>query len=363
MSLLLAKMQAAADGNYMHRQAKLFSLLAIEEPEAHLHPAMQYQFLNFLNTNMSKHNVSQIFITTHSTQIVSAVEIDDVVCLHVPNYGGIKAGYPHLIYKDTSEDKYSKAFVQRFLDATRSDIFFANKLIFVEGVAEEMLLSVFAKYEGYDLAKEHVLVVNMGGRYFNHFLKMFDSTNFWGINKKVACITDIDPCCDGCSCYPYEYGVDANKTYTHHADEELKKYAAHPNIRYFRQDEKFGKTLEYDIMRANPNCEMLILGDMKNEKELKDIMSKSTLAEKLSVLRKSVENDRIKASLAVSNWTEQEKSDALVSSRYLNSIGKGDNALALSVVLEENFKKDVHERVPFTVPQYIKDAFKWLFQK
>lgn len=80
MSLLLAKMQALADGNYMHRQAKLFSLLAIEEPEAHLHPAMQYQLLNFLNANMSKHNVSQIFITTHSTQIVSAVRVDDIVC-------------------------------------------------------------------------------------------------------------------------------------------------------------------------------------------------------------------------------------------------------------------------------------------
>lgn len=363
MSLLLAKMQALADGNYMHRQAKLFSLLAIEEPEAHLHPAMQYQLLNFLNANMSKHNVSQIFITTHSTQIVSAVRIDDVVCLHVPEYGKVKAGYPHMIFGEDAEDKYSKAFVQRFLDATRSDMFFANKLIFVEGIAEELLMSTFAKYCGHDLANEHVLVVNMGGRYFNHFLKMFDSTKFWGINKKVACITDIDPCHNNSSCYPYEYGVVADDAYTHHADDAILKYATHPNIRYFRQDEIYGKTLEYDIMRENPRCEMLILSGMKNEDELKDIMSKSTLAEKLAILRKSEENTRIKNSLNSSTWNEQDKADALIASRYLNSIGKGENALALSIVLEDNLGKPEADRVVFEVPQYIKNAFEWLFQE
>lgn len=362
MSLLLAKMQASADGNYMKRNAKLFSLLAIEEPEAHLHPAMQYQFLNFLDVNRTKHNVSQIFVTTHSTQIVSAVPIDDVVCLHVPEYGKIKAGYPHLIYGDNPGDNYSKAFVQRFLDATRSDIFFANKLIFVEGIAEELLLSTFAKYMGFDLAKEHVLVVNMGGRYFDHFLKMFDTTNYWGINKKVACITDIDPCCNETACYPYEYGVDGTKNYTHHADNELARFAHHPNIHYFRQDDRLGKTLEYDIMRENPNCEMLILSGMKNEAELRRIMSKQTLADKLAELRNSEENTRIANSLNDSNWTESEKCNALIASRYLNSIGKGGNALALSLVLEENLKKEGVERKAFEVPQYIKEALTWLFQ-
>ena len=72
-------------------------------------------------------------------------------------------------------------------------MFFANKLIFVEGMAEEILIPTFAKYLGFDLAKKHVLVVNMGGRYYNHFIKLFDSRECWGINKKVACITDIDP--------------------------------------------------------------------------------------------------------------------------------------------------------------------------
>ena len=51
MSLLLAKMQVNADVDYLDNNAKVFTTLAIEEPEAHLHPAMQYKFLKFLNEN------------------------------------------------------------------------------------------------------------------------------------------------------------------------------------------------------------------------------------------------------------------------------------------------------------------------
>ena len=363
MSLLLAKMQASADGNYMKRQAKLYSLLAIEEPEAHLHPAMQYQFLDFLNKNRQAHNVTQVIVTTHSPQIVSAVSVDDVICLHSRDYGKQKSGYPRLLFKDNEDDKLSKAYVQRYLDATRSDMFFANKLIFVEGMAEEILIPTFAKYLGFDLAKEHVLVVNMGGRYYNHFIKLFDSREFWGINKKVACITDIDPCCESESCYPFEYGIDDGSSYSRHADEEIAAYADHPNIRYFRQNETYGKTLEYDIALHNPNCKQIVVEGMSNRDELMDLMGLSTLDELKNRLRRSFENERIKTAIdANTSWNDEEKMKAIIASRYLNSVSKGGNALTLSLVLEENRKRkeDDEEKFTFVVPQYIEEALRWL---
>lgn len=365
MSLLLAKMQAMSDGKYMKRQAKLYSLLAVEEPEAHLHPSMQYQLLNFLNKNKREHNVNQIIVTTHSTQIVSAVEIDDIVCLSSEGYGIQHAGYPRLAFEATPEDILSKAYVQRFLDATRSDMFFANKLIFVEGIAEEILIPTFARYLGLDLTEKHVLIVNMGGRYFNHFLKMFDCSRYYGIRKKIACITDIDPCCDGEACYPYEYGTDEHKIYSHNADDEIANYAGNETIRYFRQDSKFGKTLEYDIAFYNSTIKEIVVDGMKNQTEIITMMSKAQLDEILNAMRKSDENERIKKSInACVGWSDEEKIKATIASRYLNSVSKGSNALALSLVLEENLKRSVDDpkKFRFNVPTYIEEALTWLLQ-
>ena len=369
MSLLLAKMQADSSITYMKRNAKVLTFLAVEECEAHLHPAMQYKFLQFLQDNKANGHVRQIFMTTHSTQIASAVKLDDLICLTSPKLGQINVGYPRVIYKkDIADDMNSKQYVQRFLDATKADMFFANKLIFVEGVAEELLLPVFARYMNKNLIDEHVLVVNMGGRYFNHFLKLFDTNNAYAINKKIVCLTDIDPCrkknvpnAEYEACYPYEYNIDtANYNYMHHADTEVAQYASHPNIRFYRQDVMYGKTLEYDIMRENPNCELLLTDSVSNISEIKAMMAERNLNDMIGKLRKSDANTRIKTSIEASGWTDEEKRKAVLASRYLNSVSKGSNALELNVALMINLEKPEADRIEFHVPQYIVDALTWL---
>jgi predicted ATP-dependent endonuclease of OLD family len=364
MSLLLAKMQADSSITYMKRNAKVLTFLAVEECEAHLHPAMQYKFLQFLQDNNANGHVRQIFMTTHSTQIASAVKLDDLICLTSPKLGQINVGYPRVIYKkDIADDMNSKQYVQRFLDATKADMFFANKLIFVEGVAEELLLPVFARYMNKNLTDEHVLVVNMGGRYFNHFLKLFDTNNAYAINKKIVCLTDIDPCrkknvpnAEYEACYPYEYNIDtANYNYMHHADTEVAQYASHPNIRFYRQDVMYGKTLEYDIMRENPNCELLLTDSVSNISEIKAMMAERNLNDMIGKLRKSDANTRIKTSIEASGWTDEEKRKAVLASRYLNSV-----SLELNVALMINLEKPEADRIEFHVPQYIVDALTWL---
>ena len=366
MSLLLAKMQADGSITYMKRNAKILSFLAVEECEAHLHPAMQYKFLRFLQDNNSNGHVCQIFMTSHSTQIASAVKLDDLICLTSPELGKINVGYPRLIYRD--DDKVSKQYVQRFLDATKADMFFANRLIFVEGIAEELLLPVFARYLNKNLTDEHVLVVNMGGRYFNHFLKLFDARKQYAINKKILCLTDIDPCRKEKgsgggyeACYPYEYNMDTdNYDYKHHADIEVVQYESHPNIRFYRQDPMYGKTLEYDIMRENPNCQLLLTSSVSNLEEIQAMMAERDVNEMMSKMRNSEANTRIKRSINASEWTDEEKRKALLASRYLSSVSKGSNALELNVALMNNLDKPQKDRAEFHVPQYIVEALKWL---
>ena len=117
-----------------------------------------------------------------------------MICLHSDTPGTTSVCYPGRVFTDDDEGIKSKKFVQRFLDATKSDMLFANKVIMVEGLAEELLLPVMANYMGFSLEDEHVAIVSVGNRYFKHFLKLFDiQESHFAIPTKVVCITDRDP--------------------------------------------------------------------------------------------------------------------------------------------------------------------------
>jgi predicted ATP-dependent endonuclease of OLD family len=378
MSLLLAKMQVDTDGNYLGSNAKVFPVLVIEEPEAHLHPAMQYKFLKFLRNNI-QNKARQIFITSHSTHITSAVLLDEIICLNQPTTK-VNVGYPAKTFDDTPQGKSEKAFVQRFLDATRSDMLFAKNIILVEGLAEQLLMATFAKYVNQSIEDNHVAVINIGGRYFEHFLKMFDVANTpYALQKFVACITDRDPARKDKignkekyrACYPYEHGKDTSKyDYKNHAAGFLLTYAAHPNIRFFSQCDIKGKTLEYELSFRNPTSTLLLTGSVSNSDELNKIIAaiikKDSIAtiKAAAILRDTDENKRILDGLDGLNATQWPDSDllaALMASRYLNSIGKGENALELADALEKNLLATPPE--VFNIPTYIKDAIDWACQK
>lgn len=373
MSLLLAKMQADADGGYMGDNAKIYPMLAIEEPEAHLHPAMQYKFLKFLDNNLKKdHKVRQIFITTHSSQITAAVKLDDIICLHRNNEGATFVSYPGKVFSDSEEDKKSKNFVQRFLDATKSDMLFAQKVIMVEGIAEELLMSTMARYDGKSLEDQHVAIVNINGRYFDHFVKLFDTTTSTNaIPKMVACITDRDPVRklkEGShkykTCYPFELHKDDELfDYAVNAEDEEKAFATHPSIRFFSQDAKKGKTFEYELALCNPSLGLLVTDSMANKEEIKAMMGMTYTQAKERVKNSDRWND-VKTALDNSDWGDDEKKRHLIAARYLSSVGKGENALELCMALEDNYdlKDDDPNKKAFTVPPYIHKAFEWLLK-
>ncbi len=377
MSLLLAKMQVNADVEYLDANAKVFTTLAIEEPEAHLHPAMQYKFLKFLNENKKEKKVRQIFVTTHSTHITSAVSLDEIICLH--NEGGeTKVGYLKKVFTDPGgvSNIKSKKYVQRFLDATKSDMLFAQKVIFVEGIAEQLLLSIFANYLDKSLEDNHVVVINVAGRHFAHFLYLFDGSKENTIPKKVICLTDRDPerkeKPDGKfkKCYPFEYNQDTVK-FDYQTNPSAASYSAgiHPNITFYSQPIDTGKTFEYEILINNPSLEILLTESVSNAGEIKDLMTlfKTTgknSSDLLARLSKSAENDRIKDSITLNtSLVDNEKMKAIIASRYLNSVEKGENALELCYVLQENLsKKGTADFKEFNVPPYIKSAIEEICQ-
>lgn len=384
MSLLLAKMQIDADGTYLGSNAKVFPILAIEEPEAHLHLTMQFQFVKFLKDNLRDKKVRQVFITSHSTHITSSARLDDLICLYKLN-NKVKTSYPSKVFIEATPDQpgqqkiKSKKYVQRFLDATKSNMLFAERIILVEGMSEQLLIPVFANYLGLNLEEKHVAVINIGGRYFQHFLYLFDSTRPNTLNRKIACITDIDPMrqrkkeLDDTQrpqkCYPYEYDLSPDQ-YTYYQNTSLKAYeeSQHPNIRAYTQDRKYGKTLEYQIAFENPQCKLIVTPSIKNGEELIALINAFSSNEELkdffSLLRDSKQNKRISYALEtdlLEGWTDEEKKKAIIASRYLNSVEKGENALELSTILQERYIEDPTAAVQeFHVPEYIKNAIEWV---
>lgn len=378
MSLLLSKMQVDANKEYLGSNAKVYPMLIIEEPEAHLHPTMQRQLLNFLKRNLNDKKVRQIFVTTHSTHITGSVNLDELICIY-KNDNNTFIGYPG---KSFGESEESKKYVQRFLDATKSNMLFAEKIILVEGLAEQLLMSIFAEHMNTSLEDSHIAVINVGGKFFDHFLNLFNAFNPYSIQRKVVCITDRDPERKQLSpkeenkkksfkkCYPFEMNIDEAK-YDYRKNQYTNSYSK--NIRFFLQDELYGKTLEYDLIRFNPDFTGLVTDSTSNRDEILKLMDQYSNGESLDAmlqtLNRSGENDRIKQALRDKRliWKDEDKKKALVAARYLNSVGKGVNALELAYELEKNLliKKSTEKKEntgfkEFIVPDYIKASIEWM---
>lgn len=382
IALVLSKMQIESQNSIYGENAKVFPILAIEEPEAHLHPSMQFKLLQFLNKNLSKSgddgNVRQIFVSTHSTHITSAVELDSLVCL----YGNGEVGYPG---KAFGTNNISKNYVKRFLDATKSNMLLADKVIFVEGLAEQILMPVFAAYQKdgnsitYEekLINEHISTVSVDSRTFNHFLPIFaykDANETpYAINKKVVCITDADPEIQKgdnrwYGCFPFELKKDGkSKSLASHVKTLKEDFEnIFTNIKVFHPEEGKGKTLEYELARYNPNNELLITAcfpkqNSPHTKEnfielLKIIKDKPDDYSSLVTKYKSQNfEENISDKFITSTWTEEEKARGFISAVYYKIIKKlkGEHALYLI----ENLRNDLVKKKPeFVVPEYLNDA-------
>jgi putative ATP-dependent endonuclease of OLD family len=157
-------------------------ILLVEEPEAHLHPQLQRVLLIALQ----ERNV-QVFITTHSTHITSGVPLSAHVVL-TSNGGAVStfakpSAIPALVPKDVSD-------LERYLDATRSTLLYARKVLLVEGPAEQFVIPGLVKtVMGIDLDEEGIAVVPIFGTHFASYAKLFGPG---GIQKKCAVLTDGD---------------------------------------------------------------------------------------------------------------------------------------------------------------------------
>ncbi len=184
------------------------NLLFVEEPEAHTHPQLQYVFIKNIKKLLRRSSNPagqcafnlQTVLSTHSPHVVSESSFDDIKYLR--RYGGMVQA---LNLKDL-EDKYSDRpnwfkFLKQYLTVHRSELFFADKAIFIEGDTERILMPAMITKADQDclvqelqsggeinlpLQSQNISIVEVGN-YFKTFEKF---VQFIGL--KCLVITDMD---------------------------------------------------------------------------------------------------------------------------------------------------------------------------
>lgn len=174
------------------REPEGLPLLLIEEPEAHLHPQRQLRLMDFLSSAAAgkvkeSPRAVQVILSTHSPNLASTIPLENLVILEGGHAFPLTAGETKL---GTSDYR----FLERFLDVTKANLFFAHGVIIVEGDAEALLIPTLARLLGTDLTEHGVSVVNVGGTGLRRFSKIFQRSDDASppVSVPVACVADMD---------------------------------------------------------------------------------------------------------------------------------------------------------------------------
>lgn len=185
ISLILSHLSAKEVGG----GDTFFRLIGIEEPEAHLHPHLQDHLAeNIESIQESSGKAMQLLLTTHSTNIAAKMSLDNSVIIFNGQDGSPSSHYI-LSGIDKSKEKNTIHYLSKYIDATKSRMFFSRKVILVEGISEQLLVPVFFKIDYKEtLEKIGCNIINANGVAFSHFLKIIQS----GFFIKGLVITDQD---------------------------------------------------------------------------------------------------------------------------------------------------------------------------
>ncbi|BFG77841.1 ATP-dependent endonuclease [Paraburkholderia terrae] len=294
-----------------------YCALIVEEPEAHLHPQLQAVLLDYLNsvqTPAAGEKPVQVFVTSHSPNFASLADIDAIGCVyHTPL--GPAAFFP----REVVFDKTKKEKLQRYLNVTRAEIFFARRIVFVEGAAELFMFEAFATKHKVNLKKHAISVISTEGLNFDAFLPLFGNGK---LEIPVAVLTDSDPE----NCYPQPEDIveksGAAKGIAALEDDFVKPFFAQ-------------KTLEYDIAL--------------------DVTNRGTMLKALEELHPIISKE-LEAAVAAADAKEQAK----VLFKGIFERGEGKTKVqkgAFAQSLAQTVISDGHE---ITLPKYIVQALEFV---
>lgn len=141
----------------LDREFERPDVLLVEEPEVHLHPALEIALMQYLKEVSDD---CQIFLTTHSTNFLDTGSLKNIYLIR-------KSRETSVQHMDVNE---AESAIPEELGLRLSSLFMFDRLAFVEGPSDEQMLRIFASTLGVSFGQASLGFVTTGGaRNFTHY--------------------------------------------------------------------------------------------------------------------------------------------------------------------------------------------------
>lgn len=189
ISLVLSYVEDITRGH-----SSYFRIVGLEEPESHLHPNLQDHLAHNIESLIKNDNKTdfrkdiQLLITSHSTHITTKIDFENTVVLY-KNGDTITSHYILDGFSNNALGIKQIKYLNKYLDAVNTNIFYSRKIILVEGISEKLLIPIFfERILQCSVEKSSCCVVNVNGLAFSYFLEIIKN----GFFQKCLVLTDQD---------------------------------------------------------------------------------------------------------------------------------------------------------------------------